>query len=793
MQKTENTKQPISRDVKKKIIVLCSVFLVAAILFGVYFAFLRDDGNETVSYPSLGENTLKLKDVDYGDITLSFGDTAEKLDADANLSYVKLYAGSFAHNFENISVEYGNGGSFCTVKGDKKTVEISQDKFFNKFENGTIYTVNAERVFAMAILEASGNADGKNPEDYPIAGVNGYDYDGDTVGSSGRAFVYPAVSRSDVKEFKIRNEVDSYRVYRQGQTFYFENAELSSYDDTKFAQFVVNCTYMLSVGKISNVPQSELEKYGLASEEKAKAVVQVTLLDDTVHKVLIGAKHPSGSGYYAKYEGKPHVYVLSTTIEADILASPVAMFTPNLGYNVGSTNDIYDVDDVLLMYKNPETTVYISKRYDIFIPENIKQYNSEQVLGELLHDKTYFSGSYSDWRTDAKAVGFSSNGADYLEFRMCLQQYSKEGKYSVKMGFVKDKSASAILPEKISVLAYDNDKKEYVQVTEFSNFDQSEKSYKQYEIPFEFGAGQRLTDIKVVIKVPTGGYMVTDEITVCRDGWDAIPNDAASGIWKIVSPDSFVKDGYNYSFPDTTTFAEILYGMATLVADEAIEYNIDENTIKEYGLETPDIALSYLFKGYRSYIYFSAPDKDGNRYAYSSISFTDSDGETVDLSTGIISKVYAKSAPWLQWEPLEFLETSTMAMMYIDRMDAMEFEFEGKTYLFELSKGSDGKVNGVTLDGKEIILEDFRHTYMSILQCGRAGEIEGDVGEKTQLFRIKVHSKVKETEIIYYRVTSTKVVYETDGEPSNYYALYSDIANIINNIKLLLEGKEVPT
>ena len=53
-------------------------------------------------------------------------------------------------------------------------------------------------------------------------------------------------------------------------------------------------------------------------------------------------------------------------------------------------------------------------------------------------------------------------------------------------------------------------------------------------------------------------------------------------------------------------------------------------------------------------------------------------------------------------------------------------------------------------------------------------------------------SSVKETEIIYYRVTTSKLIYETDGVPSNYYVLFADVNTIINNVRLLLDGKDVP-
>ena len=131
--------------------------------------------------------------------------------------------------------------------------------------------------------------------------------------------------------------------------------------------------------------------------------------------------------------------------------------------------------------------------------------------------------------------------------------------------------------------------------------------------------------------------------------------------------------------------------------------------------------------------------------------------------------------------------------MYIDKIDTIEMEFDNTTYLFNLEKGSDGKLSRVTCNGKEVDVKNFRYLYMSVLSCTRAGEYtpaEGDV--KTPYFRFKMTSSVKETEIIYYRITTSKLIYETDGVPSNYYVLFADVNTIINNVRLLLDGKDVP-
>lgn len=778
---------------KKQITILICVFVAAAVLLGVYLIFFRTGDQTTEDYYRISENALAIGNLEYDKVTITFADSREKLDGDTYDTYICGFAEAFEHKVKNIYVEFGKGGDFCTVSSEGKSEKLAHDAFFNTLENGTRYSFNGEIMFAMAILRVTGNADGRSDSDFSVYALPGYDIDGDTVGTGNRPFVYPNISRSDVQRFTVTNKYGTYSAYRLNNTFYFENAELCSYDQEKFASFVVNCTYMLSVGKLSNVPEADLAKYGLADESTANAVIDVETLKGVHHRVIIGNKLASGGAYYARYVGKPHVYILDSSLENEILQPATVMLTANLGYSISSTNDTYDISDVILMYSDSDTTVYVRQRVDVTLPSNIKAFSSKQEIATLIHDKVCFTGAYSDWTADTKSlVGVNSSDGGTVTLEFALERYAENGKYGVKFGLVKDTAKGAVLPGKVEIQAYDSDEKKFVSVAEFSGFDQSEKSYRQYEVNFEFG--KQLRYVRLMFELPTGNqYAVFDEITLYADGWDAIPKESVTGVWEVVSPANYIKKGYNYATPDASTFSEILYGMATLVGDSVVEYNVtSEDTLDKYGLKDPAIGLSYDYKGYRSYIYFSKPDSDGSRFAYATIEFKDDKGETQKTTTGIIAKVSKETAPWLSWEPLEFLDRSTFSM-YIDKIDTIEMEFDNTTYLFNLEKGSDGKLSRVTCNGKEVDLKNFRYLYVSVLSCTRAGEYtpaEGDV--KTPYFRFKMTSSVKETEIIYYRVTTSKLIYETDGVPSNYYVLFADVNTIINNVRLLLDGKDVP-
>ncbi len=785
---------------KKKITLLISVFTVAVLLFVTYFVFFRTNDTELNKYATLDENTLSIKTLDFNKVTIAFADERETLEKNSDLKLISDYARSFEYNLKNIEVVYGEGSEFCTVSCGENKKTLEKQSFFVKLPNGVNYIFNGERLFAVSVLELTENTDYMEAESFPIKAINGYDLDGDTVLNAGgnvRPFVFPKLERKDVDSITVTNESGRYKAYRINNAFYFEGAELCKYDENIFSAFMVNCTYMLAIGKYSDVPKADLAKYGLDSEENASAVVEVKALNGEIRKVLIGKKVASGVGYYAKESTKPHVYVIDSSIEDNVLKPVTDMLIANLGYNIGDSTDIVDITDILLMYNYGEnneknTTIYVKQRYDVGLPANIKGFNEKQEIGSLIFDKLYFTGDYSDWTGQSNLFGFKSTDGKEIDMTFFLERYAKDGNYSVKFGLVKDTSKGAVLPEKVAVYVKDKESQKYVSVGELTSFEQSEKSYRQYEISFEHK--ERLTDIKLEFTLPSGNvYTVLDEVTVYADGVDSTPKEALSSLWKIVSPENYIKDGYNYATPDTTTFSKIVQGMAFLVGDKVVAYNVtDKETLKKYGLDNPEIGLSYDFNGYRSYISFSKADENKNRYVYATIEYTNKKGENTVITTGIIALVSEKTAPWLSWEPLEFLNRSTF-MMYIDKIDSIELEFEGKNHVFVLEKSSDGKVSRVLYEGRELDLENFRYLYVSMMSVERAGEyVTGEGEEKTPCFRMKINSKVKGTEIIYYRVTSSKVIYETDGMPSNYYVLYSDISNIIKNVKLLLDGKDVP-
>lgn len=795
---------------KKKIILLVSLALAAAVIFALYFLVFRKSETEEdpdSQYYAISQSGLTALEALDKDVTIRFAQTREKLESDPELQYVSFYAQSFEHFVPRINVEYGAGGDFCAVACGGEKVAYGEEDFFGRLENGARYVFYGEQLFGKAALKVAGLP--ASDESFSVWAMPGYDIDGDVVGSGNRPFVYPKITRSDVEHFVITNSYGSYKVYRARKTdgtltseFYFEDSELCSYDQERFASLIVDCTYMLSYGKIRE--HGDLADYGLASDEDANAIIEVYTVDGAYHKILIGDLVPSGGGFYAKYYTKDFVYLLDTSYASSVMLPAETFLNGTLGYTISQTNDVYSVTDLLIKYFNEDTDIYIARKVDLTV-YNADPVNSSQTLASVLHDKTRFSGTYSGWTSDAKTFAGmkAQNASSDIVLELQLTNYADDtGDYAVKFGVVRDSATGAVLPSSAAVSYYDQDNKTWVEAARLDRFEQGDKSYKQYELAFN--TEKRVRYIRLTLSGAASGYFVLDEVTSYADGKDAIPNESVAGAWKIVSPESFIQKGYNYAVPDLSAFSDILYKIVSLVGDEVVERSIYRGTeeevrarLEKYGLDSPNMAISYYFNGYRSYIYASRMfEENGERffYAYSSISFTDSEGNVVNVSPQIIAKVLYNTASYFDWEPSDLLDRSAFSM-YIDKIDTIDMELPDGAYHFDLQDtDGNGKLDTVLCDGEVIDTSSFRALYVSLLECYRAGlysPAEGDLTDENLILTFTMHSEIKDTEIKFYRVSPAKVIYCTNGEESEFYVLYSDVSNVINNLIKLVNGEPV--
>lgn len=788
---------------KKQYLISGVILLLAVALILVYFLFLREEApvTETDPFFVLTDEAKAQVDTLRDDVRIVLLRSETEIAADALRTRMRSFLELYPQANDAVSLEYGSLSDWpdapdadaIVFAGKAETVYVRYDDLYKKLENGTAYAFDGERLFTAALLKADG-LDAAPADGLALRALDGYDTDGDTVGTGNRAFIYPNISRSDVQSIKIRNESGSYEAYRnESGTFYFRNAELCGYDSEKFASFMVNCTYMLSLSKISD--PLALSEYGLDSEEDALAVIEVLQTNGAYHKILVGNKLANGSGYYAKYDTKDFVYVIDTQIENDVLLPLVNMLQANLVYGISQQSDLYGVDNILLKKYNYEeggadTDVVGMLITKIEASSNLELCNAKQTVGGvLLNKKNFTASSTSAWKESDELLGFTSSNGKSVYIDLELENYAEDGKYSVAFGLVYDSKAGAVKPNAVRVQLHTGDGFLDEGGVTLESFEQTDGSYKRYELSFESASPVRW--VRVYFDLPDSGYVVLDELTPYASGKDAIPEDTVTSIWKLVSPVEYIPSGKNFAYPDATAFNEFVYGMTTLVGDRVVEYNLDVALLEKYGLTEPELGASYTFNGYTVYLWFSEKNESGNRYCYSSIVGKDDSGEEVTMSTDIIAEISPETAPWLEYDALTFLDPGIFSM-YINKIDEITMSYGGNDYVFALTRNDAGEFTTVTCNGQTVDTQNFRYLYVSILNLKLEGEYSESDSQPVEMFRLTVKSGNRTDEIVFYQVSSAKAYYTRNGE-GRYYMLVDGITKVQRNIQLLLSGQPVPS
>lgn len=195
-------------------------------------------------------------------------------------------------------------------------------------------------------------------EEYAIVDTEG----NEVVGSNRRILIFPHTAKASIDSITVNNEHGTYTFYRDSDNdFQIKGYEGTSFDPELFSSLVVSTGYTLSMQKLAEPRKDENGKfteYGLVSEERVDEEgntytynpVTYTLVDisGNKYKMIIGDPIVSGAGYYAQYEGRDAVYILSNELEKTLLQPIEALVTPMIVYPMTMTT-YFDVDNFTLM------------------------------------------------------------------------------------------------------------------------------------------------------------------------------------------------------------------------------------------------------------------------------------------------------------------------------------------------------------------------------------------------------------------------------------------------------------
>ncbi|MBR6782804.1 MAG: DUF4340 domain-containing protein [Clostridia bacterium] len=261
---------------------------------------------------------------------------------------------------------------------DGITYTIKKDKgVYGLYRDGVICDVNSDGYY-QTVLGTELDVDPETGEYsiYAVVDTTGTEVVG--VGQRVMMFkqlTYDQSSTSDaskvIKRIEVHNQQGEIIVNRgSNNRFEVEDCPTAILVDELFAQLSVGCGYTISMQRLENpvrLPDGTIDysEYGLAPETRVEkdedgadvldadgnpvtydyvpTWYTVTTMTDDRYTVTLGDATVSGTGYYARYEGRDTVYILSSTnLDAAVLQPVEALITPMLVYPM-SMNTYFQV------------------------------------------------------------------------------------------------------------------------------------------------------------------------------------------------------------------------------------------------------------------------------------------------------------------------------------------------------------------------------------------------------------------------------------------------------------------
>lgn len=816
--------------IKNQLILIGCILVVAGILLGCYFLFLKEPEPLDAFYVTGESTTETLEKLDERTTITFCGYPKSEYNAELNADLFRTYTYATLYSMQSgkVSVDIESGGKKCVrISCNKKEKEIPYESFYlARPQDGKIYGFDGENLFTNAIREMTGS----EKAEIAIRPLDGFDVDGDSVLVSGAVVMFPMVNKNEISYLSIANSFGDYAIYQSGGKFYFQGCELLSYDEELFASLIVDCRYMVTSGKMDE--HLDLSVYGLDTEEHGTCSYTLLTVPDAsgesfFHTVRVGKKSASGTYYYAMYFGgkmnkqnevvetyaNGRIYLIPyTNVEENLMHRKEDYFSADLVYGVSKTEDCYELDNIHLDYyyedAKEDVSILVRNLSTFLFSENASSNNGDNA--NALKDKVSYSETglkYSNWlgETDKSYfVGFTSSDAKAFSITAVVNNVASDGKYECRFGMLRDTdnaTYAAILPESISI-RYSSDGVLFKKASNIT-FDlesQQEDTVKQYSFTLE--SEEPILLIELSFTMPKKiGYLVLDEIRVYADGEDAVPNDALSGVWRMVQPASLIPTGKNFSYLDSSNFSDFIYGISSLKGDsvervgistrnaaEKTDDILDSEALKEYGLDNPSMHFAYDFNGYTTDLYISKYNEEENCYfAYSTITGdVYGTGKNVCFCTGVIARLSKETAEWLDWDPLEYIDRQLFDIFVYD-ITELDISYENKKYKFDVT--ADGTtITSVRNGTQELDERNFRYLYLSIVQLNMKSVYEASDKEKPEEYmRIHIRSKTDDREYVFYRVSSSRAYYTINGEGS-YYCLFNSLRNVAKKTDTFVAG-----
>lgn len=170
---------------------------------------------------------------------------------------------------------------------------------------------------------------------------------GELLDSSGNIMMFEKIERANLKRIEVHNSYGVWAMYRaDDDNFYIENHESVPYNENVFSSLIVSAGDTISLRRVT-ADCKDFSEYGL-DDSNNPAWYKIISLDGIEHVVYIGDQIPTFGGYYARYEGRNAVYILTKSIANTLLAPVTAIAHSMVSYPM-STTTYYQTRDFYIM------------------------------------------------------------------------------------------------------------------------------------------------------------------------------------------------------------------------------------------------------------------------------------------------------------------------------------------------------------------------------------------------------------------------------------------------------------
>ena len=291
-------------------------------------------------------------------------------------------------------------GKYALTDRDDRVMDVTKDGYY----------VTAKASTLLEIDEDTG--------DYKVVAVVDTE-EGESLGTSSRYLMYNHTSQEKIQSLEVHNSYGTFTFYRDADdNFQIKGYEGTPYQPTLFSSLAVSCGYTLTVRKIQDPikdAEGKYTEYGLAPQKRKDAEgneydytpnwYRLTDTDGRSYSVYVGDEIPSGTGYYVKYVERDAVYIMSYSVEGNILSMydpthpqdsvqnvldlPIERFvSPALTYPM-QMNNYFDVSTFTVVSREELKKAEADENYIMDPIVSFSFWDMDSRFGTFYHSRAY--------------------------------------------------------------------------------------------------------------------------------------------------------------------------------------------------------------------------------------------------------------------------------------------------------------------------------------------------------------------------------------------------------------------